>query len=572
MDDVFFPNNGLLVDNSAFASYPYWSYFTVYQGLVAANVTSQFKQSIYQYLPALASNWTVSANGTVYTFNLRQNVAYSNGDPFNAYQVWTDMYNYYLTAGNSSTWWGGYPLFDMSHVIYGPATLSLINSSGLANPSTQVLSIMKNSSWPIFVTGPNQIVFHQLGDNTVLLPSLSTGTPFMELPDAQWILANGGPGSATSPNQFLTTNAAPGTGPYVISGYQINAYVKYTQNPNYWGRSLSAAQIASNPLLDPGHYQTVFIYYKSDDVSRYIELSQGTVQIGTVGLSTWNQVTANPSLSIVLAPPAANTVGPIALNTKQYPTNITAVRQAIVHAINYQNLINKTYNGYATATVPPEFNSYPSFYDLGNYAPYQYNMSLAKKDLAGIDLSKFPTLNIGTRADCLACITASEAIQSDLQAIGISSTIQVWTVPQFFTLYGSYSYNLSHNTTIPQISVAINPTWQPFVNVPADPWISFTSNGSFFGNYAMYSTPNTQACISSFLVTTNTSQIQSVCSKAQADVYNDAPYIFFTNRLWDGAAGTIAWRKDLISSFSLDPAWGTVTLLPVFNTVVPASK
>src|SRR4029077_13935911 len=105
-----------------------------------------------------------------------------------------------------------------------------------------------------------------------------------------------------------------------------------------------------------------------------------------------------------------------------------------------------------------------------------------------------------------------EVIQSDLAAIGINSNIQVWTVPAFFTLYGGYAYNVNHSTTIPQISVAINPTWQPFINSPADSWISFTSNGSFFGNYAMYSTPNTQACVSAFLVSTNTSYLQSVCS------------------------------------------------------------
>ncbi len=195
-------------------------------------------------------------------------------------------------------------------------------------------------------------------------------------------------------------------------------------------------------------------------------------------------------------------------------------------------------------------------------------MTLAQNYLKGIDVSAFPTFSIGTRAGCLSCEAAAEIIQSDLSAIGINSNIEVWTVPQFFTVYGSYSYNIAHSTTIPQISVAINPTWQPFINSPVDSWISFTSNGSFFGNYAMFSTNNTQACISAFLVSTNTSLLQSICSKAQADVYNAAPYIFFTDRLWDGAAGTIAWNKKYVSSFSLDPAWGTVSLLPIFNTVV----
>ncbi len=35
-----------------------------------------------------------------------------------------NMYDYFYTGGNSSTWWGGYPLFNMSNVAYGPATIS----------------------------------------------------------------------------------------------------------------------------------------------------------------------------------------------------------------------------------------------------------------------------------------------------------------------------------------------------------------------------------------------------------------------------------------------------------------
>ncbi len=77
----------------------------------------------------------------------------------------------------------------------------------------------------------------------------------MEIPDAQWIMANGGPGSALTPNDFLMSNATPGTGPYTITGYQVNSFVEYSQNPNYWGRSLTPAEIAGNPLLKSGHVQ-----------------------------------------------------------------------------------------------------------------------------------------------------------------------------------------------------------------------------------------------------------------------------------------------------------------------------
>jgi len=46
----------------------------VYDGLVDVN-------SEMQVVPAIASSWTASHGGTVYTFKLRHNVRFQNGDP-----------------------------------------------------------------------------------------------------------------------------------------------------------------------------------------------------------------------------------------------------------------------------------------------------------------------------------------------------------------------------------------------------------------------------------------------------------------------------------------------------------
>ena len=63
--------------------------------------------------------------------NLRQDVKFSSGNPFNAYQVWLEMYGYYYLSGNSSTWLESYALFNMTNVSFGPATIAQINQSGV---------------------------------------------------------------------------------------------------------------------------------------------------------------------------------------------------------------------------------------------------------------------------------------------------------------------------------------------------------------------------------------------------------------------------------------------------------
>jgi len=119
--------------------------FTVYQPLVTMNMTAEFQQGTVQFLPGLAT-WTVSPDGTTYTFSLKQNVKFSNGDPLNAYQVWAEMYGFYYLSGNSSAWLESYALMDMSKVNFGPATIALMTQSGLINPTQELLNIMMNSA------------------------------------------------------------------------------------------------------------------------------------------------------------------------------------------------------------------------------------------------------------------------------------------------------------------------------------------------------------------------------------------------------------------------------------------
>ena len=355
IDDSFWPGGTDLNLLWGWAGIPWpdWAAYGVYQPLVDANNSQIYQNNVHQYLPGLAQNWTVSSNGTVYTFNLRQGVKFSNGDPFNAYQLWMQMYGAYYLQANSSNWMLSFNLFNMSRVQFGPATIALINASGgVVNPAQSALNVMQNNSWPIYATGPNQIVFH-LASPFTFFPGVFI-SPFGLLYDAQYVLNNGGFGNATSINSYFNAHPIPGTGPYEITAISENAYVQFVQNPNYWGRNLTQAQIAAQPTLDPGHVKNVIVYYKSDDVARYTDLSDGTAQISDIASSNWNLILTNPSkYSYVLFPNRTALIALISLQTHLYPTNNTWFRQAIVHAINYSELSQKAYAGQTSPWVGP---------------------------------------------------------------------------------------------------------------------------------------------------------------------------------------------------------------------------
>ncbi|MGA3406682.1 MAG: ABC transporter substrate-binding protein [Candidatus Bathyarchaeia archaeon] len=550
-------------------NWPVWGEYSVYQPLVAVNLTAEYQQNIVQFVPGLAS-WNISADGTTYTFNLRHNVQFSNGDPLNAYQVWTVMYGYYYLTGNSTTWDQSYPVFDMSTAKFGPATIDLLTKSGLSSPSQDLLSIMMDSSWPIYVTDPYTIVFHLRVPFTYFPGTMSQYDGFIW--DAQFVLDNGGFGTPTSINTYFDTHPVPGTGPYVITEVATNAYMKYTQNPTYWGLTLTQAEIAANPWADPGHVKNVDIYYKTDDIARYTDLETGAVQIAAIDTPNWNLITSNPDkYSYTSLPQWGGLMTAIALNTQIYPTNITDVRLAIVHALNYTRIAQQGFFGKIAPAVGPEYPGWKDYYDVGNFAPYDYNVTLAKQYLAQAGVSSMPTLSFKTIVSCSWCVNVAELVQSDLAQIGITVNIDVLSIGSYTSAYGSYNYNLQNAQNIGQLAFLGSANWAPDALTPVDNWLSFVSKGSVWGNWAIYTHPVVESAISSFFSSTDTSHIRSQVAIAQAQIYKDAPYAWLgVNQLWYGG-GSLAWQKGVVSGFYLDQLWGGCDTLPLFNTVTFSS-
>jgi len=547
------------------APWPNWLTYTVYQSLVTVNETAEYQVGGVQYLPGLASNWTVSQDGRTYTFNLRQGVNFSDGNQFNAYQVWMEMYGIYYLSGNSSNWLESYNLFNMSNVKFGPATISEINQSGLINPSQQSLSLMMNSSWPIYVTGPYQIVFHLIAPFDYFPGTLVVFNGLIF--DVQWLLQHGGFGTPTAFNSYFNQNPIPGTGPYIVTQVAENEYVKFTQNPTYWGKNLTSQELAVQPLFDPGHAKNVIVYSKTDDVSRFSDLSSGAAQIVAIQSTSWNLVTSNPELSYFKMPPWNGEVSFLALNTNLYPTNITAVRQAIVHAINYTDVYAKAFQGQMTPYVGPEFPAWKNLYDLGGFSPYQYNITLAQQYLNKANITNMPTFTFRTYSGCSSCINAAQVIQSDLAQLGITVDLILLPTAQYNAPFGSYATNVANAAQIGQLTFVAG--FGPATVTPVDYWVSFVSNSSLWGNWAGYSRPSVESCVSSLTSDSNVTSVQALCQTAQSQIYNDAPYAWLgTFGLWEPSGGSLVWKSSVIKGFLVDPVWTGQSTAPIFNTVI----
>lgn len=568
IDDANWPEDDL---NQLYAvsslPWPNWLEDTVYQPLIGVNETSEYGTGVIQYEPALAINWTVSSNGSTYTMNLRQGVTFSNGDPFNAYQVWLEMYGFFYLSANSSTWLESYDLFNMTNVNFGPATVALINQSGgVTNPAQAALSVMENSSWPIYATGPYTIVF-QLQSPFNYFPGTLVAYEGL-IYDAQYLLENGGFGTPSQFNSDFNQSPIPGSGPYIVTSVSEDSYVQFTQSPNYWAKNWTEPQLAQQPIFDPGHAKNVIINYKPDDLTRYTDLATNASQVSMIESADWNLVQQNSAkFSFLSMPPWNGEVAAVAINSAEYPTNITSVRQAIVHAINYTDIAQTVFFGELSQFVGPEYPAWKQFYDLGNFTPYQYNLTLAQAELNSSGVTNFPVLNFTVITGCEFCILTAQIVQSDLAQIGITVDIEVQDTTSYYTPYGSYLSEVGSANQIGSLSLLGAEEWGPATLTPADYWYTFVSNESLYGNWAVYSSPSVDACANAFTSSTNTSFIQETCAKAQAQIYDDAPYAWLgLVTLWY-AAGSLVWQKSVVSGFLVDPVWDGQDTAPIFNTL-----
>jgi peptide/nickel transport system substrate-binding protein len=540
---------------------------TMYQALVTTNITQQYSQNVINWIPDLATSWTISPDATTYTYNLRQNVTFSNGDPFNSYQVWAEFMGFYYLMG--PTFFSGLNLF--SNVTFGPAQISLLNSTGLANPTGAALAMMQNQSWPMYTTGPYQITFHLIAPFLFFNGVIGGGGDPGLIFDVQYVLDHGGFGTPAQINSYFDSHPAPGTGPYMVTEVAMNSHVTFKKNPTYWGSSLSPAEIAANPVLNPGQVSTVVVNVKTDDLARYTDLSTGGAQIAAISTTDWNLVTHNSQYAYFVMPNGVPDVEALAINTAIAPTNNVLVRRAIVHAINYTDVWAKAYQGQASAFMGPETPNYGAYYDPAHLPPYDFNLTEAAADLAKAGYPNgtgLPTLTLRTVAGCTYCVNAAEVIQSDLSNVGITVNIIEVASSTYWNPYGPYATNLQNANQLGQLSFLGGELYGPDYLGPSDYWIGFVTSSSTWGNWAVYDNPRVDHDVSIITTTANESQHIAALTDAQQAIYADAPYAWLGTYKLFGVDGSVVWNKNVIQSMLFEPNYGGTDTAPLFNTIV----
>jgi len=416
----------------------------IYQGLLTYNGSSYTT-----YEGVLASAWTISPDGMNYTFILRPNVTFSNGDPFNAYVMWYSVYRT-IVMDQSPSWILSQNLAAGNGVTLN-VTDTMLNSINYFSPSPSNLTVMSNPEQSVVVLNASAIQFNlgygYNGDAPYSAFLATLVTPMAYAVDPAVVASHGGVVSGTE-NDYMTTNAL-GTGFYELQSWVLGQSVSLVKNPNYWANSLPKSQL--NNAIAPAILNSIVIYYK-DSATSIADLRAGTVQMISVPVTYYNVTSPIPGVTTAILPivfGSSEDVHYLYMDTTTFPLfNNLDVREAIAYAIDYQDIIRIVFNGHAQqwiGPVPPGFQYYNE--STAGLSPYQYNPVQAAVSLAqagfvshlpnGTTLNpsgkQFPAVPFLYDSDNPTDQGAAEIIGSNLGSIGIPITLTALPFRQYAT-------------------------------------------------------------------------------------------------------------------------------------------
>jgi ABC-type transport system substrate-binding protein len=409
---------------------------------VALNALLQpifFNQTTQSFIPVLASSWSAAADGQTYTMVFRNDIYFSNGNPYNAYVVWWNVYRgLYENQGAGFVF---NLMFNESGVTLGD--LNSFNVSTNVPTNTTLLSIMENSSNSVTVLNASAVQFNLYSPYVPFFQTMPTGFAWAFV-DPYLQEQHGG----VIPNQwnpYMVIHASDvGTGPYVVQQYVQNAYTVLEANPNYWAQNMTG-----NFILHPARIQQITINYKTNELTRALDLQSGKADAAVIDFNDVNTTVQATNNLVVPNWGPGGTPEFIMLDTEKAPLNNTLVRRAIVAAINVSEIRQSVFNGYTVPVIGPDLHGFFG-YNNSIQAP-AYNVTLAEQYLtqAGFPGGKgLPTLTYEISVSTYETAVA-QIIIADLNAVGINVNLVVATSATFIANTESCCGN---STSFPDIT------------------------------------------------------------------------------------------------------------------------
>ena len=321
--------------------------------------------------PRLASSWSISDDGLVYTFNLRTDITFANGDSISAEDV---VFSFNRLKNVKAQ-----PSFLTDPIVSVEAVDEATVQITIAEARPSFLSELTNSAFSVL--------------------------------NAEVVMANGGTDAADAAETDAAMNyldqTSAGTGPYMLESWSPQEETVLVRNPNYWGTA---------PYFD-----RVIVVNIPEAATQKVALESGDIDLATdLSPDQVVDLESNADISIFRGPGSATHF--ILMNRDPEiggPMANPLVAKAVRYALDYQG-----YRDLWAGSVTPGTNMWIGLQGAyGQDESISQDLDMAKSLLAeagyadGFEVTlsypdfTFNGVNLSTNA---------QKIQADLAAIGIT--------------------------------------------------------------------------------------------------------------------------------------------------------
>ena len=421
------------------------------------------------YEGCLAESWTISEDGKIYTFKIRDGVTFSDGTVCDANAILAN-FNAIIENKNRHTW------LEMMNLLVG-----------VSAPDDHTFVIELSEAYYPMLTELGCIrPFAMISPNCMIDGSTKDGV-----------------------------SGYIGTGPYVLTDFETDQYAVFERNENYWGEKPEIERITVKVIPDN---QTRIMALESGE----IDLIFGKNMLDADAIS---QYVDSDKFEVALSNPTSTRH--IVLNTTNEILSDTAVRQALQHATNRTAISEGIFYGleqpadtlYA-ATVP--------YCDV-ELTPYEYSTETASSmlDEAGWSMGssgirekggKKLELDLLYNSDSVTEKTISEYLQSEYLKLGISLNI-----------HGEEEQSYRDNMKAGNFDMVFNICW----GMPYDPQSSLAAMrapvyGDFAAQQGLADKKEIDQAITDILTTTDEEERQELYRFVLTRLHEDAVYIPLT--------------------------------------------
>ncbi|WP_150539092.1 nickel ABC transporter substrate-binding protein [Actinobacillus vicugnae] len=422
--------------------------------------------------PWLAESWQISPDGKTYTFTLRKNVKFSDGEPFNAQAVKLNI-EAVLDNYQRHAW------------------LELVKEieKVTALDEYTVELKLKNAYYPTLI-------------------ELGITRPFRFI----------------SPKAFIdgkTKNGVSsyaGTGAWLLTQHRKNEFARFERNPNYWGEQPKLSAVVWQVIPDR---QTMLLALQKGDI-QLIFGADGDM----LDMESFQALAASQNFTHLLSKPIASRT--LVLNSSRAITKELKVRQALSYAVDKTAIAEGIFNGSELVAETLMAKDVP--YSNVAVPTYPYNLQKAQQllDEAGwlqpkagdvrYKNGKPLTLLLSYNINNAAEKEIAELLQADFKKIGVELQILGEEKQAFLDRQKSGEFDI-------QYSLSWGKPYDPASFVSS---FRIPAHADYQGQKGLANKAEIDRMISELLITPNETTRQSLYQKLYVTLAEQAVYIPLT--------------------------------------------